>query len=158
MNNESENPDMDMDTNEVTYNSAPRRFRTDDPQTKVIGKLKPGAKTDIIVFTIELGLFQIVAIANVPFEGTTEAPVYLKWKVKKTLDPNIPFQKSDWSNDPQTTVMGKLKAGEKNDTIVAHIPNVLGLFELICIISIPYEGTTEAPVYIKYKVKEPQLG
>ena len=145
-----------METTQETYvNSTPRKFRGEDPQTIVTGKLKPGTKTDIIVFTIELGLFQIVCIANVPLEGTTEAPVYCKWKVKKPVDPNVPFQKSEWTEDPQTTVTGKLRSGERNDTIVAYIPNVLGLFELICVISIPYEGATEAPVYVKYKVKKP---
>src|ERR1700690_1106899 len=148
--------DTDMETTEINFNnSAPRKPRTDDPQTVVTGKLKPGAKSDLIVFTLNLGLLEIVAIANVPLEGTTEAPVFLKWKVKKSIDPTVAYQKPDFTDDPQPPVTGRLRAGEKNDTIVCHIP--VGLLELICIISIPYEGATEAPVYCKWKIRKPRV-
>jgi len=57
------------------------------------------------------------------------------------------------TNDPQIIVQGELKAGEKADLIVFTIP--LALIELVCIVTIPPEGETRAPVYVKFKVQRP---
>ena len=143
-----------MDTNVNTVGDAPRRkFQNEDPQTTVTGRLKPGSKTEIIVFTIVMDAVEIVAIANIPLEGATEAPVYLKWKVKNPNEMVYTTDRPIKTNDLQTIVQGKLKSGENNDMIVATIP--LGLFELVCIINIPFNEMTEAPVYVKWKVKHP---
>lgn len=60
-----------------------------------------------------------------------------------------------WPEDPQLRVQGILKYGEKADIIVFTIP--LALFELVCIVTIPPEGETIAPVYVKFKIKKPWL-
>jgi hypothetical protein len=54
------------------------------------------------------------------------------------------------SSDPQLTVEGELKHGEYTDLIVFTIPLVF--FEIVCIVNIPLEGETRAPVYCKFKV------
>lgn len=56
------------------------------------------------------------------------------------------------NDDPQITVTSTLKAGEKSDLIIFTIP--LALFELVCIVVIPPEDKTTAPVYIKFKLKK----
>ena len=58
-----------------------KRHRS-DPQVVVTGHLKEGENTDVIVFTIPLGIFEIVCIVTVPAEGTKFAPVYLKLRIK----------------------------------------------------------------------------
>ena len=55
-------------------------------------------------------------------------------------------------SDPQVVVMGTLKNGERSDVIVFKIP--LSLFEIVCIVTIPEEGTKSAPVYIKFRVNK----
>jgi len=60
------------------------------------------------------------------------------------------------TNDPQLTVEGQLKAGEHTDLIVFTIP--LAFFEIVCIVNIPPEGETTAPVYCKFKVQRPNSG
>ncbi len=69
-------------------NSAPNvlpfsRPRTNDPQVTVTGTLKEGSTCDYIVFTVQLGLFELTCIANVPLEGQTTAPVYVKHKIRQ---------------------------------------------------------------------------
>jgi len=54
------------------------------------------------------------------------------------------------NTDPQVVLTGMLKAGERSDVIVFKIP--LALFELICIVTVPEEGTKIAPVYVKFRV------
>lgn len=145
------NSNLDTTTGEVPF----RKFKTNDPQTVVTGKLKQGSKTDIIVFPINLGLIEIIAIANVPLEGAIEAPVYLKWKVNNPNGQAVySAERPAKTDDPQTIVTGKLKSGDNNDMIIATI--TVGLLELVCIINIPFKEATEAPVYIKWKVVRPQ--
>ena len=57
--------------------------RKEDPQVIVTGMLKEGGRSDVIVFTIPLSLFEIVCIVTVPEDGTKVAPVYLKFRVKQ---------------------------------------------------------------------------
>jgi len=57
--------------------------RRDDPQLIVTGMLKEGDRTDVIVFSIQLALFEIVCIVTVPSEGTKVAPVYCKFRVNR---------------------------------------------------------------------------
>jgi hypothetical protein len=55
-----------------------------DPQIVVTGRLKENkVGAEIITFSIRLGLFQLVCIVNVPSEGETEAPVYVKFTVNE---------------------------------------------------------------------------
>lgn len=71
---------------------APRTFnkiKTNDPQIKVTGRLKKGTNNDLITFSIPLGFFEIVCIANIPFEGTDEAPVYVKFKIHRKAEVEV---------------------------------------------------------------------
>lgn len=63
-------------------NANPIDNRKEDPQQIVTGILKAGGRSEVIVFTIPLALFEIVCIVTVPEQGTTVAPVYLKFRVK----------------------------------------------------------------------------
>ena len=51
---------------------------------------------------------------------------------------------------PQTITYGNYKEGENSDTITFKLK--LGLFELICIVTVPEKGTIQSPVYVKYRV------
>ena len=55
-------------------------------------------------------------------------------------------------SDPQVIVMGMLKEGNRSDTIVFKVN--LALFELVCIVTIPEQGTRTAPVYVKFRVNK----
>ncbi len=66
-----------------------RKVKTNDPQIKVTGRLKKGTNNDLITFSIPLGFFEIVCIANIPFEGTDEAPVYVKFKVHRKAETEV---------------------------------------------------------------------
>lgn len=70
------------DDGERTTNLHPFR-RQQDPQVTVTGRIKQGAKGELIVFTVPLALFELVCIVNIPAEGDEEAPVYCKFKVKR---------------------------------------------------------------------------
>ena len=60
------------------------------------------------------------------------------------------MQNKPYDTDPQIKVTGTLKSGrDGGELIVFSIP--LGFIELVCIVSIPDEGRTESPVYIKIK-------
>lgn len=74
-------------------------------------------------------------IDNVPTDNATS----------ETNEPRIKK-----GTDPQIVVQGHLKSGENSDIIVFSIP--LALFEIVCIVTIPSEGETRAPVYCKFKV------
>ena len=65
------------------------KVKTNDPQIKVTGRLKKGTNNDLITFSIPLGFFEIVCIANIPFEGTDEAPVYVKFKIHRKAELEI---------------------------------------------------------------------
>lgn len=52
-----------------------------DQQIKTRAKLKDSAHGEILVFTIRLALFRLICIVNIPPEGETEAPVYVKFKL-----------------------------------------------------------------------------
>lgn len=58
----------------------------------------------------------------------------------------VPFEQ----RDPQITVQGRLKHGQNADVIVFSIPLVF--FEIICIVTVPAEGTDSAPTYCKFKI------
>jgi len=59
------------------------------------------------------------------------------------------------TNDPQTIVTGHLKEGNGGELITFSVR--LGFFELVCIVNIPADGETRAPVYCKYKISAPRL-
>ena len=55
--------------------------RKDDPQIKVQGTIAPNSRGgEIVVFSIPLGPMEIVCLVNIPAEGDTKAPVYVKFK------------------------------------------------------------------------------
>lgn len=56
--------------------------KTNDPQLTVTGHLKNGAQGELICFNIRLGYFELACIVNIPAEGETSAPVYVKWKIR----------------------------------------------------------------------------
>lgn len=56
-----------------------------DPQIIVTGRIEPNQiGGEVIKFAVNLGLFQLKVIATVPCEGDTEAPVYIKFRLKNT--------------------------------------------------------------------------
>jgi hypothetical protein len=50
-------------------------------QIKTRARLKETDHGEILVFTIRLALFRLVCIVNIPPEGETEAPVYVKFRL-----------------------------------------------------------------------------
>jgi hypothetical protein len=70
--------------------SRPVHARPADPQIVVTGRLKESPQGgEYIVFRLKLALFVIVAIVNIPADGETSAPVYVKFKVDRaTPRPN----------------------------------------------------------------------
>lgn len=56
-----------------------------DPQIQAIGLLKESAsgRGEIIMFTFDLALITIMCIVQIPSEGTTAAPVYIKFKLRR---------------------------------------------------------------------------
>ena len=58
------------------------------------------------------------------------------------------------SRDPQLTVDGEYKVGERSDMIVFTIP--IAFFELVCIAIVPPEGSDKTKVYVKFKMARPQ--
>jgi len=65
-------------------------------------------------------------------------------------NPSLRTNVDNRKDDPQVTVTGSLKEGEKSDVITFTIP--LALFEIVCIVPIPREGTWTVPVYCKFRV------
>jgi len=58
-------------------------FSKRDPQVILTGMLKESDRSEMIVFTIPLALFEIVCIVPIPDEGTKTVPVYAKFRVKR---------------------------------------------------------------------------
>ena len=50
-------------------------------ESTVDGRIIPVRDGEAMVFEVEIGPFKLVAIANIPEEGKTTAPVYLKFKM-----------------------------------------------------------------------------
>ena len=80
-------------------------------ENTVDGRIIPVRDGEAIVFEILLEPFKIVAIANIPEEGKTTAPVYLKFKMndgrsnngfrkRYPRDPNAPPRFQDRSQVP----------------------------------------------------------
>lgn len=69
----------------VPSNDNPNRVKTNDPQLTVTGTIKANnVGGELITFTVPLGpFFSLACIVNVPADGDTEAPVYVKFKVRK---------------------------------------------------------------------------
>lgn len=80
-----ENQDHDQDQASTPY----KKVRTNDPQLKVTGQFRSGPNSDVITFSISLALFEIVCIVTVPPEGERTAPVYIKFKTRRS--PGGPF-------------------------------------------------------------------
>jgi hypothetical protein len=56
-------------------------MKTNDPQITVMAKLKEGAQGELLCFSFRLGFFELAVIANIPADGETEAPAYIKFKI-----------------------------------------------------------------------------
>ena len=65
------------------FNPNFKKNRTNDPQIITTGYIKrSGVGTELITFNINLALFQLVCIVNIPGEGEEKAPVYVKFKAR----------------------------------------------------------------------------
>lgn len=74
---------MALDTNANNERrNCEQRGRTNDPQITVQSTLKETREGEMLVFQFDLALFQIVCLANIPAEGETSAPVYIKFKTR----------------------------------------------------------------------------
>lgn len=56
-----------------------------DAQITLTGTLKQNSRTEMVVFSFQLLMWEITAIVVIPAEGTTQAPVYLKGKLRSGL-------------------------------------------------------------------------
>lgn len=56
-------------------------MKTNDPQITVMAKLKEGTQGELLCFSFRLAFFELAVIANIPAEGETEAPAYIKFKI-----------------------------------------------------------------------------
>ena len=87
-NDEAAAPAVHEDTGSTDDRGSHRRQRTNDPQMTVMAELKETANTEILVFSVPLGLFEIVCLVNLPEEGAepgSRVPVYCKMKVNRKL-------------------------------------------------------------------------
>lgn len=69
--------------------------------------------------------------------------------------PNQARFNKPFSQDPQITIEGRFKRGEKADTITFHY-RMNEIYELVCIVTVPPEGDERAPVYVKHKCHQPE--
>lgn len=60
--------------------------KTLDPQMILEGTYRQGEASDMIVFRFKLFLVEITCIVTVPPDGETHAPVYLKFKLDKSMN------------------------------------------------------------------------
>lgn len=82
------NEDNELDNQNQDYRDFDDPNDPDDPidrfQIVVNGKIKPTKHgTEIISFVVNLALFKLVCIVNIPEEGKLEAPVYLKFRLRR---------------------------------------------------------------------------
>lgn len=56
-----------------------------DAQITLTGTLKQNSRTEMVVFSFNILMWEITAIVVIPAEGTTQAPVYLKGKLRAGL-------------------------------------------------------------------------
>jgi hypothetical protein len=55
-----------------------------DPQVIVTCRIAPNSTGgEVLKFNVNLGFFQLKVIATIPCEGETEAPVYIKWRIRQ---------------------------------------------------------------------------
>lgn len=66
--------------------------KTNDRQTTVTGRIKQTATGEMLVFSVYLGLFELVALCNIPEDGQDSAPVYVKWKIAAPRLPRTEMQ------------------------------------------------------------------
>jgi len=123
--------------------SRPSRV-TEDPQFKVMAKLKPNkAGGECLCFTINMGILDLICIANVPGEGDSQAPVYVKFHVHG----------DERSELPQRTITAVIKENRIGGELLTF-DLLFGFMKLSCIANVPEEGQDIAPVYVKVKVNE----
>ena len=76
--------------------------KTNDPQITVDAHLKEGEVSDLLIFSIPLGFFELVCIANIPGENETASKVYVKFKVRHHRNSARPNQDvPDGGSEPQ---------------------------------------------------------
>jgi hypothetical protein len=138
---------MSLPPAEPPRRSSPVRAQ-DDPQIRTLAKLKESRSGgEVLVFRIPLSYFELICVVTVPNEGTTEAPVYAKFRVRD-------YNNTPDSDAPQVTVTGRLRDTKSGDGEVIVFSIFLQFIELLCIVTVPEEGTTEAPAYIKFKINQ----
>lgn len=54
-----------------------------DAQICLTGTLKKNSRTEMVVFNFSILLMEVTAIVVIPEEGTIQAPVYLKCKIRQ---------------------------------------------------------------------------
>lgn len=67
-----------------------------DPQCILTGHIETNrVGGEVIKFNVNLGLFQLKVIVTVPCEGETEAPVYVKWRIRPDKNDQTPSSKPE---------------------------------------------------------------
>lgn len=78
-----------------------------DDQIIVTGRIETNSVDgEVIKFPLRLGPFYMMFIVNVPSEGETEAPVYVKFRLsfgEKTVKPEVRLARPKRSNRPQVS-------------------------------------------------------
>ena len=85
-------------------------------ETTVDGRIIPVRDGEAMVFEFELGPFKVIAIANIPEEGKTSAPVYLKFKMNDGR--NTGTYRKRFPKEPQFSRNGN---GNGNGTSVEYV-------------------------------------
>jgi hypothetical protein len=57
--------------------------------------------------------------------------------------------------DPQLFVTGFVKQSKHSETEMITFSFPLALFRITCIVSMPFEGSTKVPVYVKFGIDDP---
>lgn len=108
----------------------------DDPQVIVEGELQRQGGSDAVVFKLRMLSVEWVVSAIIPDDSHRRAPVYVK--------------RGDLLI---ASLEGILKSTSRSDIIVVHLPLAPLRFELVALVTIPHEGATTAPVYLKHRIR-----
>jgi hypothetical protein len=106
-----------------------------DPQTIVEGILKTSDdKIETITFTIRMLMQEWMCVVPIPDEGRLRVPVTIK-------------------NDGKEIIIdGVFKDTGRSDIIVFTLQFSPMKFEVVCIVTIPNDEQTSAPVYLKHRL------
>jgi len=79
--NQNQNQYSNQNQNQNQNQSSNPRYNEVVYESTVDGRIISVRDGEAMVFEVELGPFKLVAISNIPEEGKTTAPVYLKFKM-----------------------------------------------------------------------------